>query len=99
MHIPDKIFLFASASFPLEWSKAIVIPLHKKGDVNDPGNYKGISLLSSLSKVYTHTINSRLTARAESNFVLTDSQTGSEKVDPRQTISSPSPARFSSLCS
>ena len=36
--------LFARAKFPLEWSKAIIIPLHKKGDVNDPGNYRGISL-------------------------------------------------------
>ena len=27
-----------------EWSKAIIIPLHKKGDVNDPDNYRGILL-------------------------------------------------------
>ena len=46
--------------------------------MNDPGNYKGISLLSILSKVYTHIINSRLTW-AESNFVLTDAQTGIRK--------------------
>ena len=40
--------LFARAKFSLEWSKAIIIPQHKKGDVNDPGNYRGISLLSIL---------------------------------------------------
>ena len=62
--------LFASAKFPHEWSKAIIIPLFKKGDVKDPGNYRGISLLSILSKVYTHIINSRLTLWVESNFVL-----------------------------
>ena len=71
--------LFARAKFPLEWSKAIIIPLHKKGDVNDPGNYRGISLLSILSKVYTHIINSRLTLWVESNFVLTDAQAGFRK--------------------
>ena len=52
---------------------------HKKGDVNDPGNYRGISILSILSKVYTHIINSRLTLCAESNFVLTDAQAGFRK--------------------
>ena len=71
--------LFVSAKFPLEWSKAIIIPLHKKGDVNDPGNYRGISLLSILSKVYTHIINSRLPLWVESNFVLTDAQAGFRK--------------------
>ena len=71
--------LFVSAKFPLEWSKAIIIPLHKKGDVNDPGSYRGISLLSILSKVYTHIINSRLTLWVESNFVLTDAQAGFRK--------------------
>ena len=53
--------LFSSSQFPSEWTKAIIIPLHKKGDVNNPDNYRGISLLSVVSKVYTHIINSRLT--------------------------------------
>ena len=47
--------------------------------MNDPGNYRGISLLSILSKVYTHIINSRLTLWVESNFVLTDAQAGFRK--------------------
>ena len=34
---------------------------------------------SVVSKVYTHIINSRLTAWAESNFVLTDAQAGFRK--------------------
>ena len=68
--------LFSSSQFPSEWTKAIIIPLHKKGDVNNPDNYRGISLLSVVSKVYTHIIKSRLTVWAESNFVLTDAQAG-----------------------
>ena len=43
--------LFSSSQFPSEWTKAIIIPLHKKGDVNNPDNYRGISLLSVVSKV------------------------------------------------
>ena len=51
--------LFDKGMLPKEWSKAIIIPLHKKGDKNNPDNYRGISLLSILSKVFTHIINSR----------------------------------------
>ena len=36
--------LFAGAKCPLEWSKAVIIPLHKNGDMNNPGNYRSISL-------------------------------------------------------
>ena len=68
--------LFSSSQFLSEWTKAIIIPLHKKGDVNNPDNCREISLLSVVSKVYTHIINSRLTVWAESNFVLTDAQAG-----------------------
>ena len=64
--------LFDMGMFPEEWSKAIIIPLHQKGDKNNPDNYRGISLLSILSKVFTHIINSRLMRWTESNSVLND---------------------------
>ena len=41
--------LFADGVYPEEWTKAIIVPLHKKGDINNPDNYRGISLLSVLS--------------------------------------------------
>ena len=50
--------LFSNSRFPSEWTKAVIIPLYKKGDVSNPDNYRKISLLSIfsiISKVYTHT--------------------------------------------
>ena len=38
-------------TFPDIWKKAKVIPLYKKGDPKDAGNYRPISLLPALSKV------------------------------------------------
>ena len=35
------------------WSEGYVIPLHKKGSVNDVENYSGITLLSTLGKLFT----------------------------------------------
>ena len=45
--------IFESGIFRAPWSKAVIIPLHKKGNTNDPGNYRGISITSSLGKLFT----------------------------------------------
>jgi hypothetical protein len=39
--------------FPDYWAKALMIPAHKKGAVNNPANYRGISLLTAVSKIFT----------------------------------------------
>ena len=44
-------FIFHHGLFPDEWSLAILHPLHKKGDINVPDNYRGISLLNICSKM------------------------------------------------
>ena len=65
--------------YPSEWAKAIIQPIHKKGDTTNPDNYRGISLLSCVSKLYTSVINSRLTQWAEDNDVLSEAQAGFRK--------------------
>ena len=40
--------VFRSGEYPEVWSKAIIVPIHKKGDTNAADNYRGISLLSTL---------------------------------------------------
>ena len=42
----------ANLCFPSEWKLANVIPVHKKGDRTDASNYRPISLLSCLGKVF-----------------------------------------------
>ena len=32
--------------YPIEWSKSLIFPLHKKGSVSNVQNYRGISLLN-----------------------------------------------------
>ena len=72
--------LFKEGSFPIEWAKAIIVPLHKKGDPSDMDNYRGISLLGVLGKVFTFILNKRLTEWTDSNDVLSDAQAGSRKI-------------------
>ena len=68
--------LCAEGIFPKEWSKSIIVPIHKKGDANIPDNYRGIALTSVLSKVYTHILNKRLTGWAEQEEKILEQQAG-----------------------
>ena len=53
--------LFSSGMFQESWSKSVIIPLYKKGDVNNPENFRGISLLDVIGKIYTSILNRRIT--------------------------------------
>ena len=41
---------------PADWKNGIIIPLPKKGDLSDCGNWQGISLLSVLGKVFSRVL-------------------------------------------
>ena len=68
--------LFDHGTFPQEWSKSIIVPIHKKGEVNQPDNYRGIALTSVISKVYTHILNKRLSEWAEMEGKIVEEQAG-----------------------
>ena len=62
--------------FPDAWSAGLLVPLHKKGNVNVPDNYRGITLLSVLGKLFTQVLNNRLMTWADSQDVLVEAQNG-----------------------
>lgn len=68
--------IFDKASWPEEWTKALIVPIHKKGDEDNPDNYRGISLMCTLSKMFTRVINKRLSAWSEDNDVINEAQAG-----------------------
>ena len=40
--------IFKTGYFPETWSEGYIVPLHKKGYINNTDNYRGITLLSVL---------------------------------------------------
>lgn len=65
--------------FPTEFKKALVVPIYKKGDRGEVDNYRQISLLGSLSKLYEKIVATRITEHLENNNHLTVNQHGFRK--------------------
>lgn len=61
----NKILRYGQS--PEDWSKSTTILLHKKGDRSDLGNYRPISLMSNLYKIFSKIILNRLSITLDEN--------------------------------
>ena len=52
--------IFTNGVYPVSWSEGVITPIHKKGSLVDTNNYRGIILINTLSKIYSHILNNRL---------------------------------------
>ena len=53
-----------------------IVSLFKKGDPEVPGNYRGITLLSVVGKIYCKILSNRLVVKLESEGTLHEGQAG-----------------------
>ena len=60
------------------WSKGTILPIYKnKGDIKDPDNYRGITILSCFGNLFTAILNHRLNKYLESiTGLLIEEQAG-----------------------
>ncbi len=74
-----KLFnkILDSGVIPSTWSVGHIIPIYKnKGDTTCPENYRGITLLSCLGKLFTSILNNRLSVFCDSHNILSENQAG-----------------------
>ena len=45
--------LFDKGIYPRGWANATIAPIHKKGNIDLPDTYSGVSLLSIITKYHT----------------------------------------------
>lgn len=53
-------FIWEKEKVPQDWADGLVVPLHKDGDAQQTGNYRGISLLCTLGKVFCSILDARI---------------------------------------
>ena len=66
--------IFDTSLVPSLWRKSVICPMLKdpNSDKRVPLNYRGISLLSCVSKLYSAVINKRIMTHLEENNLLAD---------------------------
>lgn len=71
-----KLFnkIWRKEEIPRDWEIGIIIPIYKKGDNKECKNYRGITLLSTVLKLFEQVINTRLKEMIEPT--LEDAQSG-----------------------
>jgi hypothetical protein len=72
-----KLFdiVFDTGIIPESWLTGIIRPVYKnKGKVNDPDNYRAITLISCLGKLFTSIINNRLTFLSNEFEIISKNQ-------------------------
>ncbi len=72
---------FSTGLFPSLWHQAIIKPIPKGADKDPylPLNYRGISLLSCVSKTYSSILNNRLVSYMEESGMFPEEQNGFRK--------------------
>ena len=63
-----------------DWRKAIIVPIFKKGNMEEVQNYRGISVLCAAYKVYAGILNERLKNDLIEKEILPDTQAGFRKI-------------------
>lgn len=71
--------IFSQGIFPDKWCKGYINPIFKKGDKEDPSNYRGITINSCLGKLFTKILNNRLSKFLTDNKIIKDEQIGFTK--------------------
>ena len=83
--------IFELERIPKDWARGLIFPLFKDGDNRIPDNYRGITLLSVVGKIYSSVLNNRVTSWCEKNGVLSEEQAafraGRSTVDHILTVS------------
>ena len=73
-----KLFnhILSSGQYPKEWKKSYIKPLYKGDDPLDPSNYRGISIMSCMSKLFSSVLNNRLQTFFDKNKIINETQIG-----------------------
>ena len=76
-----KLFnlILDSGYYPETWNHGLIHTIHKNDSKMDPSNYQGITLLSSLGKLFSSLIYNHIENEIESKDILSPSQAGFRK--------------------
>ena len=69
-------YILETGEYPKTWSEGLIVPIPKKGDLSDPTNYRGITLISTFAKLFSLIIRNRINKWCEDQDRLDNCQFG-----------------------
>ena len=72
-------YIWNSGVYPDKWSEGIIQPLHKKGSIDEPDNYRKLTLMACMGKIFESIINKRLVFQSEATNTIDPYQFGFSK--------------------
>ena len=69
-------YIFDKGIYPESWSKGCIVPIFKKGDPSNPANYRGITLVNVIAKIFSLILRNRINTWCESEKIFNPSQFG-----------------------
>ena len=78
VYLLEQLFLviWHEETVAKQWREGHIVNLFKKGDREDPGNYRGITLLSVVGKVFCKILNNQLVQCLDKGGALHEGQAG-----------------------
>ena len=61
---------------PVDWARGLIVPIFKDGERKNVDNYRGITLLSVVGKLYTSILNNRISSWLENKKKIVEEQGG-----------------------
>jgi hypothetical protein len=71
--------ILTSRHFPSQWNFGLIKNIHKGGNKDDPNNYRGITLNSSLGKLFCTILHQRLSNFCDENKIIAKEQAAFRK--------------------
>ena len=68
--------IFAERIYPSNWTVNFLKPIYKKGNKNDPGNYRGLAVGSAFGKLFSIILLNRLIKYINHNNLISPNQIG-----------------------
>ncbi|MCG7879398.1 MAG: reverse transcriptase domain-containing protein, partial [Candidatus Thiodiazotropha endolucinida] len=69
-------YILETGIYPTIWSEGLIVPIPKKGDLSDPTNYRGITLISTFAKLFSLIVRNRINNWCEDQNHLDNCQFG-----------------------
>ena len=68
--------IFCRQVYPSEWNSNFLKPIYKKGDNEDPGNFRGLAIGSALAKLFSMILLNRLVKHISEEKLISPNQIG-----------------------